>query len=109
MVLADETPCVCCHSVQGREQCGAQVCAQTHGARAGGEDHRDHSGEDDRPAVGGGENLHPEGDPSPQHGEGTFLNQYVGILLFWTHKDSVIVSSGGRSINETVLCVFDPL
>ena len=64
------------------EQCGAQVCAQTHGSGAGSEDYRDHSGEDDRPAAGGSENVHTEGDPSPQHGEGTLLHQYVGILFF---------------------------
>ena len=66
---------------QGCEQCGAQVCAQTQWSGAGSEDHRDHSGEDDSPAAGGGENLHAEGDPGPQHGEGTLLNQYVGILF----------------------------
>lgn len=58
------------------------MCAQTHGSGAGGEDYWDHSREDDSAAAGGGENLHAEGDPSPQHGEGTLLNQYVGILFF---------------------------
>lgn len=62
---------------QGGEQCGAQVCAQTHGSGAGSEDYRDHSREDDRSAAAGGENLYAEGDPGPQHGEGTLLNQYV--------------------------------
>lgn len=62
---------------QGGEQCGAQVCAQAHGSGAGGEDYRDHGREDDRSAAGRGEDLHPERDPGPEHGEGARLHQYV--------------------------------
>lgn len=69
------------------------MCAQTHRSGAGGEDYRDHGGEDDRSAAGGGENLYAEGDPSPQHGEGTLLNQYVGLLLIWTLKSSLLGDS----------------
>lgn len=61
--------------LQGGEQRGEAVCAPTHRPGAGREDHRDHSREDDGPAAGGGEELHPEGDPGPQHGEGPFLHQ----------------------------------
>lgn len=90
---------------QGCEQCGAQVCAQTHGSGAGGEDHRDHSREDDRAAAAGGENLYAEGDPSPQHGEGTLLNQYVGILLsLGLLQDTLLRCSWRFKSDETVLC-----
>lgn len=78
---------------QGGEQCGAQVCAQTHSSGAGSQNYWDHSREDDCSAAGGGENLHAEGDPSPQHGEGTLLNQYVGLLFYGTLWFSVLGDS----------------
>lgn len=81
---------------QGCEQRGTQVCAQTHGPGAGSEDYWDHSGEDDSPAAGGGENLHTKGDPSSQHGEGTLLNQYVSFLLFWI-TDTLYLSAAEDS------------
>ena len=85
--------CFCSTSMasQGGEQCGSQVCAQAHRSGAGSKDHWDHSGEDDRSAAGGGEDVHAEGDPSPQHGEGTFLNQYVQLLLTTRHFNSSVL------------------
>lgn len=88
---------------QGCEQCGAQVCAQTHGSGAGSKDYWDHSREDDCPTARGGENLHAKGDPSPQLGEGTPLNQYVGILL-----NSPLYLNIQYCVNHFV-CLYVPL
>lgn len=63
--------------VQRCEQCGAQMCTQTHWAGVCGEDHWDHCRENDRTAVRGGEELHAEGDPCAQCGEGPPVHQWV--------------------------------
>lgn len=70
--------------MQRCEQCGAQMCSQTHGAGVCSEDYWDHCRENDRTAVRGGEELHAEGDPCAYCGEGPPIHQWVwmGLLMF---------------------------